>query len=97
MPTFSEVSPTPTYIEVMLLENFGSAYLDSTAHKIEDYSYQYRELYTKCYNQIEGYAKTSINFYFLSWEVWWKTRKARYSRVSNTWLRIGRRGDAYQV
>jgi hypothetical protein len=55
-----------SFLEVMLLENFGTAYLDSTAHKIEDYSYQYRELYTKCYNQIEGYAKTSINSYFLT-------------------------------
>lgn len=50
-----------TFLELMLLENFDSAYLDSAAHKIEDYSYQYRELYTKCYNQIEEYAKSSIN------------------------------------
>lgn len=50
-----------SFLELMLLENFDSAYLDSAAHKIEDYSYQYRELYTKCYNQIEEYAKSSIN------------------------------------
>ncbi|MBC3803342.1 hypothetical protein GH808_02655 [Acetobacterium fimetarium] len=55
-----------TFLEVMLLENFDSAYLDSTAHKIEDYSYQYREIYTKCYNQIEEYANTSINSYLLN-------------------------------
>lgn len=54
-----------SFLEVMLLENFGSAYLDSAAHKIEDYSFQYRELYTKCYNQIEGYANTSINSFLL--------------------------------
>ncbi|WP_026394985.1 hypothetical protein [Acetobacterium malicum] len=50
-----------SFLEVMLLENFGSAYLEGTVHKIEDYSFQYRELYTKCYNQIEEYAKSSIN------------------------------------
>ncbi len=55
-----------SFLEVMLLENFGSAYLEGAAHKIEDYSFQYRELYTKCYNQIEGYAKSSINSYLLS-------------------------------
>ena len=54
-----------SFLEVMLLENFESAYLDSVAHKIEDYSYQYREFYTKCYNQIEGYSKSSIHSYLL--------------------------------
>lgn len=55
-----------SFLEVMLLENFDSAYLDSAAHKIEDYSYQYRELYTNCYNQIEEYANTSINSFLLN-------------------------------
>lgn len=54
-----------SFLELMLLENFDSGYLDSATHKIEDYSHQYRELYTQCYNQIEGYAKTSINSYLL--------------------------------
>jgi hypothetical protein len=55
-----------SFLEVMLLENFESAYLDSVTHKIEDYSYQYRELYTKSYDQIEGYAKSSIQSHLLS-------------------------------
>jgi len=55
-----------SFLEVMLLENFESAYLDSVAHKIEDYSYQYRELYTKCYDQIKGYSKSSIHSHLLS-------------------------------
>ena len=55
-----------SFLEVMLLENFESAYLDSVAHKIEDYSYQYREFYTKCYDQIEGYSKSSIHSHLLS-------------------------------
>jgi hypothetical protein len=49
-----------SFLEVILLENFDSAYLDRIAKKIEDYSFKYRELYTKCYDQIEGYAKSSI-------------------------------------
>lgn len=55
-----------SFLEVMLLENFESAYLESVVHKIEDYSYQYRELYTKCYDQIEGYLKSSIHSHLLS-------------------------------
>lgn len=55
-----------SFLEVMLLGNFESAYLDGIAHKIEDYAYQYRELYTACYNQIEGYSKSSIQSHLLS-------------------------------
>jgi len=54
-----------TFLEVMLLENFESAYLDSVARRIEDYSYQYREIYTKCYTHIEGYSKSSIHSHLL--------------------------------
>ena len=49
-----------SFLEVMLLENFSAAYLDCIAEKIEEHSLQYRELYTKCYDQLEGYSKTSI-------------------------------------
>lgn len=55
-----------SFLEVMLLENFESAYLDAVTRKIEDYSYQYRELYTKCYNHIERYSKSSIQSHLLS-------------------------------
>lgn len=48
------------FLEVILQENFESAYLDGIAHKIEDYSFEYRELYTKSYDQIEGYSKSSL-------------------------------------
>ena len=34
----------------MLLENFKSEYLDGITKKIEDYSFKFRELYTKCYD-----------------------------------------------
>lgn len=49
-----------SFLEVILLENFMSSYLDSISKKIEDYSLKYRELWTKCYDQIEGYAQSSI-------------------------------------
>lgn len=49
-----------SFLEVMLLENFSSAYLDCIVKKIDEHSLQYRELYTKCYDQLESYSKTSI-------------------------------------
>ncbi|MDE7063181.1 MAG: hypothetical protein K2O73_08050, partial [Lachnospiraceae bacterium] len=48
------------FLEVMLLENFDAGFLDSTSKRIEDYAFQYRELYTDCYNQIEGLSETSL-------------------------------------
>ena len=55
-----------SFLEVMLLENFASAYLDGVAHKIEDYEFQYRELYAKIYGQIERYSKSSVQSHLLS-------------------------------
>ncbi|MGB4587714.1 MAG: hypothetical protein WBI17_00600 [Clostridiaceae bacterium] len=55
-----------TFLEVMLLENFDSVYLNRITNKIEDYSFKYRELYTSCYDQIEGYAKSSIQSHLLN-------------------------------
>lgn len=54
-----------SFLEVMLQENFDSAYLDSISQKIEDYSFQYRELYSKCYEGIEQYSKTSLQAHAL--------------------------------
>ena len=50
-----------SFLEVMLLENFASAYLSSVSEKIENYANRYRELYTQCYEQIEKYSKTSVD------------------------------------
>ena len=47
-------------LEIILLENFESAYLNAISKKIEDYSLEYHEIYTQCYDQIEGYAQSSI-------------------------------------
>lgn len=49
-----------TLVEVMLLENFDSGYLDGLVNKIESYIGDYRELYTSCYDMIEGYSKSSV-------------------------------------
>lgn len=49
-----------TFLEVPLLGNFGKGYLNSVEHRIAEYSFQYRELYTDCYNLMESYSKSSI-------------------------------------
>ena len=49
-----------TFLEVLLLGNFGKGYLNSVEHRIAEYSFQYRELYTDCYNLMESYSKSSI-------------------------------------
>lgn len=44
----------------LLNEQHSSEYLRSIISKIEDYSLEYRLLYTDCYNMLENYQKTSI-------------------------------------
>ena len=48
------------FLEVMLLGNFDADYLKSVADKIDEYSIQYRELYTAVYDQMEKYSKSSV-------------------------------------
>ena len=48
------------FLEVMLLGNFDADYLKSIEGKIEEYSIQYRELYTAVYDQMENYSKSSV-------------------------------------
>jgi hypothetical protein len=54
-----------SFLQVMLLENFDCAYLDGVTKKLEDYSYEYRDLYSKTYTQIERIADSSIQSSFL--------------------------------
>lgn len=54
-----------TFLEVMLLENFDSTYLNGLTNKIENYSLGYRELYTKCYSQLENNSKTTVQSFLL--------------------------------
>ena len=44
----------------MLLGNFDADYFTGISDKLEKYSLNYRELYTKCYDQIESYSSTSV-------------------------------------
>ena len=54
-----------SFLELLLLENFDAAYLECISKKIEEHSAQYEELYTRCYNQLEEYAKSSIQSHLL--------------------------------
>lgn len=55
-----------SFIEVILLGNFNAEYLNSISKQIENLSLKYRELYTECYNTIEGYASTSMESHLLN-------------------------------
>ena len=55
-----------SFIEVILLGNFNSEYLNNISNQIESLSLKYREFYTECYNRIEGYASTSMESYLLN-------------------------------
>lgn len=49
-----------SFLEVMLLGNFDANYLTGISDKLEKYSLNYKELYTKCYDEIESYSSTSV-------------------------------------
>lgn len=53
------------FLEVMLLENYETAYLEGISKRIEEYSLKYRELYTEVYDLIEGYSQSSIQTHLL--------------------------------
>lgn len=54
-----------SFLEVMLLENFETNYLNSIANKIHEYSDDYTALYEKCAEKIEKDSKTSLEGYAL--------------------------------
>jgi hypothetical protein len=54
------------FLEVMLLENFESAYLYGVIEKIKAYELGYDEYYNECCGQIEGYSKSSVQANLLS-------------------------------
>ena len=54
-----------SFLEVMLLENFDSNYLNSMASKIQEYSGDYTALYEKCAEKIEKDSKASLEGYAL--------------------------------
>ena len=42
------------------LENFNKNYISGVREKISEYEFNYKELYTKCYNEIESITGKSI-------------------------------------
>lgn len=50
-----------SFLDVILLGNFESAFLDSIIAKIDKYSIEFRETYTMTYNKIEEYNDTAID------------------------------------
>ena len=54
-----------SFLEVMLLENFDTNYLNSIASKIQEYSADYTALYEKCTEKIEKDSKSSLEGYAL--------------------------------
>lgn len=54
-----------SFLEVMLLENFDTNYLNSIASKIQEYSGDYTALYGKCAEKIEKDSQASLEGYAL--------------------------------
>lgn len=55
-----------SFLDVMLLENFDSEFLDKIAQRIDDYAYEYRELYSACYSQLKKEKDSSLQAHLLS-------------------------------
>ena len=47
-------------LEVMLLENYEEEYLGKIIDKVENYLFDYKELYSECYNDMESNSKGSV-------------------------------------
>ncbi|MEG0327306.1 MAG: hypothetical protein RR565_01460 [Erysipelothrix sp.] len=54
------------FLEVVLLGNFKSEFLNDSIKRCENYSYEYRSLYTKVYNNIEKKVNSSVQSVLLS-------------------------------
>lgn len=54
-----------SFLEVMLLENFDTNYLNSIASKIQEYSRDYTAMYEKCSENLEKESKSSLEGYAL--------------------------------
>lgn len=56
-----------SFLEVMLLENFNKNYIIGVRDKITEYEFNYKELYTKCYNNIKSSTEKSIQTILTKW------------------------------
>lgn len=54
-----------TFLDVVLLENYDQAYLDSKAADIREKAFEYREAYTTCFDAIESRSEHSIDSFIL--------------------------------
>jgi len=54
-----------SFLEVLLLGNFNSDYLNRITNKVEAYALQYRELYTESYTKLEGKLHASIKSHLI--------------------------------
>ena len=54
-----------SFLEVLLLENYQSAFLDDIKNKIKSYEQSYSELYHICYDMVEAYSQTSVQSHML--------------------------------
>lgn len=48
------------YMEVMLSKNFQTEYLDKISNEIREYAYNFRDLYTSCYDKIESLKEEAV-------------------------------------
>lgn len=55
-----------SFLEVMLLENFDSAFLNGVVKRIEDHLADYQALYYECCHQIEENARSTVQAQFLN-------------------------------
>lgn len=53
------------FLEILLQENFDPDYLKAISKKLDDLSFQYRELYSLAYERIEKYTKSSLQSKFI--------------------------------
>lgn len=49
-----------SFVEVVLADNYRREYLNNVTDRIEDYSYQYRLDYSKCYDMLSDYSGSSV-------------------------------------
>lgn len=49
-----------SFLEIVLGGNFAKDYLEHMIDKIKDYSWQYRVDYSKCYDELENYWRSSL-------------------------------------
>ena len=70
------------FVETLLHENYNAGYLDNIIRKIESYSYEYRDLFTTCYDEIEYKAGRAVEAQFFGAVV--STNKALSNAAKKT-------------